>query len=331
MIGERRSDLQVQQSIDAMLIDEIAPAAAAGGVRGNKADDPVQRRKLLALALRDAVRLDQLSLRYQPLVDIATRCVVGLEALLRWQHPQIGAISPAEFIPIAEETGLIVPIGEFVLRSACRQIVCWERANVPVVPVAVNVSGVQLQSDGIWDCVRRVLREEGAQPQHLALELTESTLMTNAPRYAAPLRELRADGVSIEIDDFGTGYSSLSCLKQLPIDTIKIDRSFITNLATSKTDEAIVGAILSMTHSLGLRAVAEGVETPAQLEVLGRHGCEIAQGFYFCKPLPASECEQLLIDLAARTSFTDTLRLRKPNIPAPDSASPFFGNETVGR
>jgi EAL domain-containing protein (putative c-di-GMP-specific phosphodiesterase class I)/DNA-binding response OmpR family regulator len=331
MIGERRSDLQVQQSIDAQLIDEIAPAAAAGGVRGNKADDPVQRRKLLALALRDAVRLDQLSLRYQPLVDIATRCVVGLEALLRWQHPQIGAISPAEFIPIAEETGLIVPIGEFVLRSACRQVVCWERANVPVVPVAVNVSGVQLQSDGIWDCVRRVLREEGAQPQHLALELTESTLMTNAPRYAAALRELRADGVSIEIDDFGTGYSSLSCLKQLPIDTIKIDRSFITNLATSKTDEAIVGAILSMTHSLGLRAVAEGVETPAQLEVLGRHGCEIAQGFYFCKPLPASECEQLLIDLAARTSFTDTLRLRKPHIPAPDSASPFFGNETVGR
>jgi EAL domain-containing protein (putative c-di-GMP-specific phosphodiesterase class I) len=258
------------------------------------------------------------------LVDIATRCVLGLEALLRWQHPQLGAVSPAEFIPVAEATGSIVPIGEFVLRSACAQIVSWERAQVPVVRVAVNFSAVQLDTPGIWQRVRQTLKEAGGQPHHLAIELTESTLMQNASRHTTDLQALQADGVSIEIDDFGTGYSSLSCLKHLPIDTIKIDRSFVTHLATSRTDETIVAAILAMAHSLGLRVVAEGVETPEQLGVLSRHGCEIAQGFYFCKPIGAEECEQLLRDLATRTSFTDTLRLRKRDLQAfvaPDEAS----------
>jgi EAL domain-containing protein (putative c-di-GMP-specific phosphodiesterase class I) len=253
----------------------------------------------------------QLSVRYQPLVDITTRCAVSLEALLRWHHPQLGAISPAEFIPIAEETGLILPIGEFVLRSACAQVVRWERAGVSVVPIAVNVSGVQLESGEIWESIHRILDDEGYRPQHIALELTESTLMKDAARHAAALQSLRAEGVAIEIDDFGTGYSSLSCLKHLPIDTIKIDRSFISHLGANETDEAIVSAILAMTHRLGLRAVAEGVETAAQLDVLARHGCEFAQGYYFCKPICAGECEQLLIDLASRTCFTDTLRLRK--------------------
>ncbi len=317
MLGERRQDALALRDIDAQLDTSSLPvtaAAAPGGASADKADETTRRRALLTHALRAALHLEQLSLHYQPLVDIATRRVVSLEALLRWRHPQFGAVSPAEFIPLAEQTGLIVPIGEFVLRRACRQIVDWQRANLPVVPVAVNVSGVQLESPEFWDSVRRVLREEGAQPQQLILEITESTLMENASRHATGLQSLRAAGVAIEIDDFGTGYSSLSSLKHLPIDTIKIDRSFVTHLHTDRTDEAIVAAILAMTHSLGLRAVAEGVETAEQLEVLARHGCEFAQGFYFCKPLPVGECGQLLADLAARTSFTDTLRLRKQDI-----------------
>jgi EAL domain-containing protein (putative c-di-GMP-specific phosphodiesterase class I) len=311
MIGERNRDVLAMRSIDAQLADGKPSSVAAGGGTCNEAEGPAQRRNVLERALREALPRNQLSLCYQPLVDIATGCVVSLEALLRWQHPQLGAVSPAEFIPIAEETGLILPIGEFVLRSACRQVVRWERAGVSVVPIAVNVSGVQLQSGEIWDSVRRILREEGCEPQHLALELTESTLVKNASRHTAAMQRLRADGVAMEIDDFGTGYSSLSCLKHLPIDTVKIDRSFVSHLETNKTDEVIVGAILAMTHSLGLRAVAEGVETAAQLEVLRRHRCEFAQGFYFCKPISVGECEQLLVDLASRTSFTDTLRLRK--------------------
>jgi EAL domain-containing protein (putative c-di-GMP-specific phosphodiesterase class I) len=193
-------------------------------------------------------------------------------------------------------------------------VVRWERASVPVVPVAVNVSGVQLERLKNLECIGGILREEGMQPQRLALELTESTLMKNAQRHSAELQRLRADGVSIEMDDFGTGYSSLSNLRHLPLDVIKIDRSFITQLATNKTDEAIVSAILTMTHSLGMHAVAEGVEKAEQLEVLARHGCETAQGFYFSRPLPADECRNLLIELAGRPSFTDTLRLLKPNL-----------------
>jgi EAL domain-containing protein (putative c-di-GMP-specific phosphodiesterase class I)/DNA-binding NarL/FixJ family response regulator len=302
LIGER--------SHDAHFAHEIDPQLATCDRRGSQPDAAEQRRSAIEGAMAQAVQADQFYLHYQPLVDIATRSVVGLEALLRWKHPELGVVSPAEFIPIAEATGLIVPIGEFVLRSACAQVRRWQRAQVPVVPVAVNVSAVQLNSPGIWSRIRQILKEEDAQPQNLVLEITESSLMENASRHAAALQALRADGIDIEIDDFGTGYSSLSCLQHLPLDTIKIDRSFVTHLGTSRTEEAIVCAILAMAHSLGLRAVAEGVETPEQLEVLRRHGCEIAQGYYFCAPIPAVDCEKLLIDLAVRTSFTDTLRLK---------------------
>jgi len=270
-----------------------------------------KRRAGIELALRGALDEGQLFIHYQPLVNISTRCVVGLEALLRWRHPQLGLVSPGDFIPVAEATGLIVPIGEFVLRNVCAQLGSWGRAQVPLVPVAVNVSGVQLKSAGFWQRVRQVLGEEGVHPRYLALELTESILMENVSRHSADLQSLRADGVTVEIDDFGTGYSSLSCLKQLPLDTLKIDRSFVCQLEASKTDQIIVAAILAMAHGLGLRVVAEGVETVGQLEVLGRHGCEVAQGFYFSPPVAAHECEQLLVDLAKRSSFTETLRLRK--------------------
>jgi EAL domain-containing protein (putative c-di-GMP-specific phosphodiesterase class I) len=247
---------------------------------------------------------------YQPLVEIASRRVVGLEALARWDHPKRGAISPAEFIPVAEETGLILPLGEFVLRTVCQQLASWQREAVPVVRTAINLSVVQLEHQPICDMVRTMLRDAGLQPYQLALELTESTLMKNAKEFAGPLQRLRDDGVCIEIDDFGTGYSSLSYLKQLPVDTIKIDRGFIAHLETDRSDEQIVSAILALARGLGLHVIAEGVETPEQLVVLGKYGCEVAQGYYFSRPLPAQECRELLVELAARTSFTDTLRLR---------------------
>lgn len=308
LIRERNRDLEAMRSIDAQL-------SAVGGRSnaqhpGKTADPKAQRLQTLELALRRALAADQLTVHYQPLVDIASRRVVSMEALLRWQHPTLGAISPGEFIPIAEESGLIVPIGEFVLRTVCEQSLRWQREGVAVVPVAVNISAMQLESGGLWDVVREVLRDTGLPPHRLALELTESSFIQNAPRHVHALQELRANGVRVQIDDFGTGYSSLSYLKHLPVDTLKIDRSFITQLATSSVDEAIVSAILALSRTLGLRTVAEGVETPEQLEVLGRHGCEFAQGFYFCRPIPAVECKDLLIDLAERSSFTDTLRIQ---------------------
>jgi len=260
--------------------------------------------------LRCALQDGALTVHYQPLVEIASRRVVGLEALVRWQHPQLGPVPPSEFIPIAEESGLIVPLGEFVLRSACEQVVRWAKEEVPVVRVAVNLSPVQLECQSIGVFVRKILHETGLQPHQLALELTESTLMKNAQVHAKTLQALRDYGVHIEIDDFGTGYSSLGSLKELPVDTLKIDRSFIRHLDTNGSDEAIVATILALARSLGLHVVAEGVETPAQLQVLSRHGCEVAQGFYFSRPLPADECRELLLELAQRASLTDTLRMR---------------------
>jgi len=301
---ERVAQLKEMIAARNSVLRAVSPGSTPQGV-------PVCRRAMIERALGDALQADQLFVHYQPLVDIATRRVTGLEALLRWRHPELGLVAPGEFIPVAEETGLIVPIGEFVLRSTCAQLARWEACGVPVVPVAVNISAVQLRSGGVWERVRQILQEARVQPRYIALELTESTLMENASEHAGPLQSLRADGVSVEIDDFGTGYSSLSCLKHLPLDGIKIDRSFVTQLETSRTDQTIVAAILTMTHSLGLRTVAEGVETGAQLEVLGRLGCEIAQGYYFSPPVSAKECERLLVDLAGRMSFAERLRLRK--------------------
>jgi EAL domain-containing protein (putative c-di-GMP-specific phosphodiesterase class I)/DNA-binding NarL/FixJ family response regulator len=321
-INERNRDHLDSQGSDTQLNARNQSPAATSVRPGTEIDRALLRRRALERALRDALRDNQFTLHYQPLVDIASRRVVSLEALLRWQHPEFGSVSPAEFIPLVEQNGLIVPIGEFVLRSVCQQVVRWERAKVPVVPVAVNISGVQLERLKNLECISGILREEGMQPQRLALELTESTLMKNAERHSVELQRLRANGVSIEMDDFGTGYSSLSCLRQLPLDVIKIDRSFITHLDTNKTDEAIVGAILTMTHSLGMCAVAEGVEKAEQLEVLDRHGCETAQGFYFSRPLPADACRNLLTELASRPSFTDTLRLRKPDLNTPTFSNP---------
>jgi EAL domain-containing protein (putative c-di-GMP-specific phosphodiesterase class I) len=234
---------------------------------------------------------------------------VSLEALVRWRHPEQGWISPSDFIPLAEESGLIFALGEFVLRTACRQIVAWEREGVSVVPVAVNISAVQLRRRDLADVVRGILRETGLEPNQLALELTESALIENLSEHHETLESLRRDGISIEIDDFGTGYSSLSYLKHLPADSVKIDRSFIRQIDTNPADAAIVSAIIEMSHSVGLSVVAEGVETPGQLQLLGRLGCDIAQGFFFARPLWPGDCKSLLAAAARRLTFTDTLRL----------------------
>jgi EAL domain-containing protein (putative c-di-GMP-specific phosphodiesterase class I)/CheY-like chemotaxis protein len=305
-IQERNGDLQAMRNIDAQL-DAGSRLAAPPERQG---DAQIKERHALAHDLKLALRTHELTVNYQPLVEIASRQIVGLEALVRWTHPTRGPIPPGEFISVAEETGLIVPLGEFVLRHVCEQAVRWAQEDVPVVRFAVNLSPVQLERQPIREYIRTILRDTGLQPHQLALEITESTLMTNAHAHAKALQGLREDGVQIEMDDFGTGYSSLSSLKQLPVDTLKIDRSFIRHLDTSDSDQAIVGAIMTMARNLGLHVVAEGVETLAQLQVLARHGCEVAQGFYFSRPLPAAECRELLVQLAQRSSFTDTLRLR---------------------
>jgi len=306
-IRERNRDLEAVRSINVQLDAANRRLTAASEPAHN-----VQARDCAALEqdLRRAIETRELAVHYQPLVEIASRRVVGLEALVRWNHPKRGSIPPADFIPLAEETGLILPLGEFVMRTVCEQLMCWQREEVPPVRTAVNLSAVQLERQPIYDMVSTILRETGLQPHYLALELTESTLMKNAKEVARPLQRLRDNGVHIEIDDFGTGYSSLSYLKQLPVDTIKIDRGFIAQLDTNASDEAIVSAILLLARNLGLHVIAEGVETPEQLVVLGKHGCEVAQGYYFSRPQPAAECRELLVELAHRASFTDTLRLR---------------------
>jgi EAL domain-containing protein (putative c-di-GMP-specific phosphodiesterase class I)/ActR/RegA family two-component response regulator len=293
-----------------MLQQVIADRAAPTQFEQTALTTQARLRAELADELRTGMHSGQVGVHYQPLVEVATRRAVGLEALVRWQHPTRGFIAPSLFIPLAEESDLILELGEFVLRTACTQIMDWERAGTPVVPVAVNISARQLQSGGFADLVRRVLGDCGMQPRQLALEITETALMENMKQHVAELQSLRADGVGIEIDDFGTGYSSLSYLKQLPIDTLKVDRSFIHNIDSNTVDAAIVSAIFAMAQTMGLRVVAEGVETRGQLDVLGRYGCGYAQGYYFSKPLPAEECRKLLVQLAVRPSFTETLRMQ---------------------
>jgi diguanylate cyclase (GGDEF)-like protein/PAS domain S-box-containing protein len=285
----------------------------------------VRHRLTMEHDLRRAIEGGQFVVHYHPLIAIANRRIVGLEALVRWEHPQLGLVPPGKFIPIAEESGLIVQIGEHVLRTVCEQVMRWQSAQVPIVPVAVNWSAIQLQRQSVVEVIHRILGETGMQPNLLSLEITEGALMRNARQHASALQVLRDSGVRIQIDDFGTGYSSLSYLRELPIDTLKIDRSFINHVDENLADQAIVSAILAMAKSLGLRVVAEGIETAAQLEVLHHHGCEVAQGFYFSRPLPAEQCRALLEELATRTSFTETVRMRlrkeSPSIVAPIRAS----------
>jgi EAL domain-containing protein (putative c-di-GMP-specific phosphodiesterase class I) len=246
-------------------------------------------RLTLEHGLRAALDKKELFLVYQPQMDMATGTIVGFEALLRWQHPELGTIAPDRFMGIAENSGLILPIGAWVLRTACSQARKWQDEGLCATPVAVNVSAVQFRQPGFREVVSRVLSETGLACQYLELEVTESLLLSNADMTSSVLRELKGMGLKLAIDDFGTGYSSLSYLKQFPFSKLKIDRSFIRDVAVNSDDAAITTAIISMAKSLSLKVIAEGVENEAQMSFLRKLGCEEIQGYYFSKPLTAEE------------------------------------------
>lgn len=242
--------------------------------------------------LRKALHKDEFYLCYQPLIDLESGNLYGSEALIRWNHPKLGLISPGEFIPLAEETGLIEEIGSWVLRTACKQNMRWQTLGYDSLSISVNVSAYQFQQPGFLDEVKKALELSGMEPQYLTLELTESTMLRNVEYSIQVMQALQALGVKVSIDDFGTGYSSLSYLKDLPINTLKIDRSFINNLRLNTSDIAIVKAIITMGHGLAVKVVAEGVETKEQIELLKELKCHYAQGFYIHKPLMTTEFEE---------------------------------------
>lgn len=263
--------------------------------------DPHMHAQALALTrietdLRRAVSRSELVLHYQPIVDLDTGCITGLEALVRWQHPSRGLIGPIEFIGLAEETGLIVPIGSWVLAEACRQVrTLAERVpGLATMGLAVNLSGRQLANAGIVGEVERAKAEMARWGASLHLEITETVLIENAPVISARLHDLRALGVGLHIDDFGTGYSSLSVLQTFPIDTLKIDRSFVARLGDKGTSAAVVEAIITIAKSLDLRVVAEGIETAEQLALLRERGCHDGQGYFFSRPLDFEAVSALL-------------------------------------
>ncbi len=249
--------------------------------------------------LRAAVQRDELQLHYQPKVRMGDGALVGMEALLRWLHPQRGLLAPGAFITLAEDSGLIVPIGQWVLRAACRQVRAWRDAGLQVPRCAINLSARQFVNDTLVDEVGDALAEQGLEPAALEVEITESVLMSDPQRANRTLQGLHALGVHIAIDDFGTGYSSLAYLKRFPAQTVKIDRSFVKGLPQDRDDAAITQAVIAMAHSLGLDVVAEGVETQAQLDFLRQLGCDEAQGYFIGRPMPAAQLQQRLDGAAA--------------------------------
>ncbi len=249
---------------------------------------------LLEQELRKAIERRELLVHYQPQVSLKTRRIVGAEALVRWQHPELGLVSPAKFIPLAEETGLIVPITEWVLRTVCEQGQRWKREGYEPVRLSVNLSGCHFRRQNLVRMVEHVLRQTGFDPRYLELELTESILMEDVEETIATLKELRALGIHFSIDDFGTGYSSLSYLKRFPIQNLKIDRSFVLGIGSGEEDRSIVTAIIALAHSLQLQVTAEGVEDDSQLTFLAEKGCDMVQGYLFSKPVPAEAFRYLL-------------------------------------
>jgi diguanylate cyclase (GGDEF)-like protein len=253
------------------------------------------KRLALETSLRQAIDNGELLLYYQPRVVVDSLEISGVEALVRWRHPQLGIVSPADFIPLAEETGLILPIGEWVLREACRQNKQWQKQGFAPMRVGVNISALQLQRQDLAGTVVQILKETELSPQSLELELTESSIMINAKAAIDVLTQLQTMGVTISIDDFGTGFSSLSYLKRLPIDALKIDQSFVREVSTNQDDAALVMAIITLAHNLRLRVVAEGVETEEQWRFLHLLRCDEIQGFVFSKPLSSDDLERLLV------------------------------------
>ncbi|OHB28756.1 MAG: hypothetical protein A2X84_06500 [Desulfuromonadaceae bacterium GWC2_58_13] len=247
---------------------------------------------LLESGLRRAIEQNQLVLHYQPQIDLASRRVIGAEALIRWQHPERGMISPADFIPLAEETGLIVPIGRWVLQTACAQARHWQDQGCQPIPIAVNISGRQFKQPAFVDMLVDIVENSGLDPQWIELEITESVIMENVDETIMILTDLKIRGFQLAIDDFGTGYSSLSYLKRFPISKLKIDRSFVRDIATDENDAAIVASVIALTKNMDLQVIAEGVETEDQVRFLIQRGCLQGQGFLFSRPLPAEEFEK---------------------------------------
>jgi diguanylate cyclase (GGDEF)-like protein len=248
----------------------------------------------LETSLRSALERSEFKVYYQPQVNIKTGKIIGAEALVRWHNSEKGLVSPAEFIPMAEEMGLIISLGEWVLRTACRQIKMWQDTGFDNLRVAVNLSRRQFKQKNLSDRVSRILKETGLEPKYLELEITESLVMQNETEAALVLKQWQKLGIKISIDDFGTGYSSLSYLKDFPFEIIKIDKSFVSNITEDKKTAAITIAIIQLAHRLDLKVIAEGVETEEELDFLSKYECDEIQGYLFSRPLPASEFEKLL-------------------------------------
>jgi len=272
----------------------------------------VVERMTLQSELARAVERDQLTVHYQPVVALGSGRLTGVEALVRWQHPTRGLVPPAVFIPLAEQSELIVPLGRWVLQAACRQLHQWQQAGLADgLEVNVNVSVRQLKEPAFVATVAEVLQQTGVEPDRLILELTESLLMENLDAVLEVLHQLRALGVRLAIDDFGTGYSSLAYLVKLPVQVLKIDRSFITRLHEDANNFTLVRSILRLAADLRLQTVAEGIEAVEQAEELRRLGCHKGQGYWFSRPLPAADLQQLLGTTPAAST---------PHLPAPDPA-----------
>jgi diguanylate cyclase (GGDEF)-like protein len=251
-------------------------------------------RAQLALELRRAMERNEFGLVYQPKVDLATGNACGAEALLRWHHPERGVIAPAEFVPMLEETGLIVPVGEWVIRRACEDLKAWQGSGLKVLPVAVNLSARQFRQQQLDARIRALVRNAGVDPQLIELEITESQLMQDPDHAIRVLNALRDGGIRIAIDDFGTGYSSLAYLTRFPVASLKIDRSFVADALSDAADAAIVRTIIDMAHTLSFTVVAEGVETDGQMNFLRQFGCEQGQGFLFARPMSAAQFAALI-------------------------------------
>jgi EAL domain-containing protein (putative c-di-GMP-specific phosphodiesterase class I) len=258
------------------------------------AKTPSIQRLMLETSLRHALERNEFSLHYQPKVDLVTGQITGVEALLRWTHPELGMVPPNQFIPLAEEIGLIVPIGRWVLKQACAQNMAWQRRGLRPVSMAVNLSPRQFADERLLQDIDDALKSCGMSATLLQLEVTESMVMQKVSRAIETLKAIQSRGIRLAIDDFGTGYSSMSLMKQFPIDTLKIDRSFVRNLPDDCEDQAIAQAIIRMGKALGMTIVAEGVETAEQASFLRDHGCDEMQGFLFSKPVMPEQLADLL-------------------------------------
>ncbi|HEY9657576.1 MAG TPA: EAL domain-containing protein, partial [Allocoleopsis sp.] len=271
---------------------------------------------VLETDLRKALARDEFLLHYQPQIDIHTGMIVGVEALLRWQHPHLGLVPPSQFIPLAEETGLICPIGEWVIRTACAQHQSWRAAGLPLLRIAINLSARQFQQRDLVKTIQQILCDTNTEPRYLELEITESVAMQDITFTILVLQEFRQMGIQLAMDDFGTGYSSLNSIKHFPFHTLKIDQSFVRDLMNNPSDAAIAKAVVALGQGLNLKILAEGVETVEQLEFLRLLGCDGAQGYLFSKPLPADAAIEFVVKhLTAQTQNARLLRkeMNKPS------------------